>query len=404
MLDTSKIPYSRLGMPEYKTNCITKIPQDIKLEINEARNGIVLKAGSKVYYGDGSSEIIQSDLDSSLYATQADTVNDSFFVVTKNSENKQLRFFSMTETNSGNASSATGQWRLWYDTTTKTVKCSTDSGATWEECSLPVCTSISMGENLGFSSIKQIFNGFGYIGRMSYVVPGIEFIIPNGKNPDGTLINITTKTTELKSSNDENTTVMSQDGFLNINGKIESWGGRYFETESEPTIEGPIRWYDVKNNLMKTRFNNSTNWDISQIIYLGRLNIENSKQPVSEFTPKGVFQYVDRNEADYVIETFYTDTFWYRKYKSGWLEMGGTQSNAVSTNNGDGANGDNTLTFPHPFKTLNYTLTVNTSGGSSGWDFFNGIFVKSKNLNSAVVKLVAGVSSALEIIWRASGF
>ena len=29
------------------------------------------------------------------------------------------------------------------------------------------------------------------------------------------------------------------------------------------------------------------------------------------------------NDMDYVIESYSSDTYWYRKYKSGWIEQGG---------------------------------------------------------------------------------
>ena len=50
MLDTSKIPTKRVdGYYTHITNCITKIPQDIKLELVDGT--LTLKAGSKIYDG-----------------------------------------------------------------------------------------------------------------------------------------------------------------------------------------------------------------------------------------------------------------------------------------------------------------------------------------------------------------
>ena len=55
----------------------------------------------------------------------------------------------------------------------------------------------------------------------------------------------------------------------------------------------------------------------------------------------------DLTNADYVVETQLPTTennyTWYRKYKSGWIEMGGISS-------------ENTITFPVNFTNTNYTV------------------------------------------------
>lgn len=51
MTDSSKVSFSRIDYSRVAGNCITKIPQDIKIELN---NGILtLKAGSKIYVPNG---------------------------------------------------------------------------------------------------------------------------------------------------------------------------------------------------------------------------------------------------------------------------------------------------------------------------------------------------------------
>ena len=55
MVNTNKVPLRRIeGINNYKTNCITEIPQDIKLEL--ADGVLTLKAGSKVYVPNGFEE------------------------------------------------------------------------------------------------------------------------------------------------------------------------------------------------------------------------------------------------------------------------------------------------------------------------------------------------------------
>ena len=50
---------------DYMSNCITKIPQHINLELS-TDGTLTLKAGSKVYYGDNSFTIIQQDISQKL--------------------------------------------------------------------------------------------------------------------------------------------------------------------------------------------------------------------------------------------------------------------------------------------------------------------------------------------------
>lgn len=167
------------------TNCITAIPQDIKLELN---NGMLtLKAGSKVYRGDGTVINITKDIKTNGGAAYP---NKFIFV------NADLVLYVTGNVYSGD-SAPSGRLYLgdmWYDTTNKVVK--RYDRSVWEgSYSLPICVCTTSGT--GVTSIDQVFNGFGYIGSTIFALPGVSGLIPNGRNEDGSLNSTSFTTTSV---------------------------------------------------------------------------------------------------------------------------------------------------------------------------------------------------------------
>ena len=164
------------------SNCITEIPQDIKLELNAG--ALTLKAGSKVYVPNGVGTFDEVTIASDLTKTQATNETDMFFVTADGT-------VVTWSTNSNIVSGPTyngGGIGVWYDTTNNRIRYTTDSGSTWSNnLSFPVCIYTVSGGAI--TSIDQVFNGFGYIGSTVFALPGIKGVIPNGRNTDGTLNN-----------------------------------------------------------------------------------------------------------------------------------------------------------------------------------------------------------------------
>lgn len=180
------------------TNCITEIPQNIKLELNNGT--LTLKAGSEVIVPNGFED---------------DGVTPKFDYVTVESD-KQLEVSDASSTSSGsgwfifpdgsdvgarcsgvNYSGATAPtlgtdviYAVWYDTGNNIIKYTNDNGATWLafNTSLPICV-LSRTNGIA-TSIDQVFNGIGYIGSTIWIDKGIKGLIPNGRNADGSLKNI----------------------------------------------------------------------------------------------------------------------------------------------------------------------------------------------------------------------
>lgn len=164
------------------SNCITKIPQDIKLELNNGT--LTLKAGSKVYDGNGLLYTLTSDI---TYTYKYDR-NGSMLLIYKRSNGNY--YFGVALGSETVDSIPTQQEKpdyiIKYCTANK--KCYYQDKSGFHESSFPICL-FSSTTNDGFTSIDQVFNGFGYIGSTIFALPGVEGLIPNGRNADGILNN-----------------------------------------------------------------------------------------------------------------------------------------------------------------------------------------------------------------------
>ena len=165
----------------YTTNRILEIPQDIKLELNNGT--LTLKAGSKVYVPNGpgvfDEVVIQNDVSSSNPVI----IRESSTIVYRNNS---LSIYLKKDTFSGATQpTPSGNNAVWYDTANNYVKYTNDKGANWKiaQISLPVCLASSTATE--WTSIDQVFNGFGYIGSTVFALPGIKCQFADGRNEDG---------------------------------------------------------------------------------------------------------------------------------------------------------------------------------------------------------------------------
>lgn len=168
------------------TNCITSIPQDINLELTDGT--LTLKSGSKVYTGTGKAININSNI--VFHSGTIGSSTDSFFIFCNTSGGFGARVTSsQCISNSSNPGSG---YYVWFDTTNNKVMYSANANGTFDtELSLPI--GIYQRTNGNATSIKQVFNGFGYVANTVFALPDVEGLIPNGRNSDGTLNNYTYK-------------------------------------------------------------------------------------------------------------------------------------------------------------------------------------------------------------------
>lgn len=178
------------------TNCITEIPQDIKLELSS--NGtLTLKAGAKVYVPNGAGVF-------NTVTTTADITANSpwgggsddimlFVIGTSFSGIPATRCYS----GASQPTVSGGTDAFWYDTANNVIKRTTDTGATWTATTYSLPIAIFSRASGTITAIKQVFKGLGYMGSIIFAVPGVKGLIPNGYNNDGTLKNTTFATSRV---------------------------------------------------------------------------------------------------------------------------------------------------------------------------------------------------------------
>ena len=284
-----------------RTNCLTKIPQDIKLELTEGV--LTLKAGSKVYIPNGVGVFDEVFIDSDL--TTDFSANSSGSVVIFVPPSKNFLDNIIVSNCVSGSTHEEKTYSVWYDTTNNVINLyTTNASIADRQVSLPIAIiDITQGSSSSTIQIRQVFNGFGYIGSTVFALPGVEGIIPNGRNADGSLNNIKFTTTNVLLTGQ-----FSGDFDAQIVMSGNDIGSYYYS-------------YDDYNNLVRRTDTN----EIYNGIILG--NVSGKNNILTSLKPKNVFQLIDRNEADYVIESkINSDGSWYRKYKSGWLEQGGVAS------------------------------------------------------------------------------
>ena len=202
------------------TNCITEIPQDIKLELNNGT--LTLKAGSKVYVpngknADGSNKFDEVIFNSDKSIKQKYDNNGIFLIMYIRPNGTQGISSAYKGSTLTNRPTSVGDYRMHYITSENKIFLDSPN----EEnnlFSLPLAI-VSRSSTVGFTSIDQVFNGFGYIGSTVFALPGVKGTISNGHNEDGSLKNIYFVNNKVKITSNTGSgrdwTVYSSDGGFN---------------------------------------------------------------------------------------------------------------------------------------------------------------------------------------------
>lgn len=244
------------------TNCLTEIPQDIKLELSSGT--LTLKAGSKVYVPNGTDtfdvETVESD-----YSTTSTGAAQMY--ICKISGGGIFGGY-MTGGTVTERPSTPINYAVYYNTTTNI--CEAYWSGAWHTLSFPI--AIATRGSSGYESIDQVFNGFGYIGSSVFVLPGVKGLIPNGRNDDGTLKNISFDSTTVKTadmSNGNRTIIIQDSGRLM--GYLDT---AYYEDE----------------NIIK-----NSSGDIQLVCYLGHVIVESGA--ITRFETKSAFHAIDYSDS-----------------------------------------------------------------------------------------------------------
>ena len=365
------------------TNCITEIPQDIKLELN---NGVLtLKAGSKVYVPNGVGNfdelVIQNDL--TTISTWGEQVRLGLFV---KSDGSTMFIINMEERcSSGSTPPTATNTQMWYDTTNNLVKRYGNGSDTGDRYSLPIAL-VQKGdavESSNISSIDQVFNGFGYIGSTVFALSGVKGLIPNGRNADGSLNNIEVTTPTIRTMTMASYMASRNDAVLTIFGNSEL-GGMDINQNTWGTVKrltDIVRpsyyacYYCLEDNLVHY-FNGSGVESIRPCAFIGFFNVDSNNR-ITQFAPKTPFRAVDYNDLPDTISLTtpagIVTAFAGTTPPAGWLKCDGSAISrtkyaklfaAIGTTYGTG-DGSTTFNLPNLIGRVPLGMTAEYIGQSS---------------------------------------
>lgn len=253
----------------FYTNCVTRTPQDIKLELKDG--SVILKKGSKVYFPEGKDEnnnnLFSSIITPSDVSRQITGDGEYMLSIISNAS-----VIAHTQTNNCFSSeSAPSNYGLWYDLAQNKIK-----NPAGDKRSFPF--AVVTVQNGGIKKIKHIFNGIGFIGSCLFILPEIEAVIPNGRNEDGTSNNNTIKVTEpiIFSVNTDLTTktnIRLSNNHINIG----------------------ILCYDKESNLNK-------NLSDGTVLCCNVGDVKITSGRINEISTKTVFQSFDLNDFKIAID------------------------------------------------------------------------------------------------------
>lgn len=272
------------------TNCILEVPQDIKLELVDGV--ITLKEGSKVYIPNG----FETDGTTKKFDKVEITVDksnstkgsgDIFLAIGIGGNLLALEAKSFTVTERPESTVGTP---LYYNITTN--KAEYYDNSVWNsDCSFPLAI-VERTDN-GFTNIKQVFNGFGYIGSTVFAFPGIKSLIPDGRNEDGSLKNIeyTTKNVIIHTSDHTNknaTLILDTVGNAGIH--------NYFEGDVIPSKIGYAWVYHRPSNYILQWDNTTSKYIPKTMRYVRVAKVDISAGQINSLTLKLPFHAVDHND------------------------------------------------------------------------------------------------------------
>lgn len=254
------------------TNCITEIPQDIKLTLSNGT--LTLKAGSKVYMPNGAGvfDVVNITADIQLSSSGGLTGQALMFIRT---DNLTLNRIPVGSVYSGSTQPSSDGY--WYDTTNNKIYWI--DGGTLKDRGITLPIALVTVNNGTVTSIDQVFNGFGYIGSTVFALPGIKGLIPNGRNADGTLKNTSFSTTSV---------LLVQAG--------TGSGTNDLRLANTVLQRGDIYYNEKTNyNYIYSSFSES---DIRYVAKIGRVSFVSGN--ITSLEIKTTFHAVDYSDSDYI--------------------------------------------------------------------------------------------------------
>ncbi len=165
------------------TNCLLEVPQRIKLELVDG--AVILKAGSVVIVPNGADTFDYVTIENDLIFNYSSSGDTDIFLLYSSTLN--ILGYAMSSSATSGTTAPTDS-RLYYDTANNIINFYNNGVSNNYKYAFPLAI-LTRGDN-AITNIKQVFNGFGYIGSTVWVDKGVKGLIPNGRNEDGSLNNI----------------------------------------------------------------------------------------------------------------------------------------------------------------------------------------------------------------------
>lgn len=278
----------------YTSNCVTEIPDDVKLVLNDGT--LVLKAGSRLYKPNGfEADGVTQKFDVSVMSAD--------YVFAGGFDGKQVVLFggigrmSIDRVSAGTIPPINPiNNDVWYDLSVNKIKIYSASQSMWQEsnATLPIGLATVNADGTCYVSIDQVFNGFGFIGTTVFVLPGVKGFACNGRKSDGTLKSFPVLINKVKTQN-----------------YSKSYGDRYFILDVNGAFVGGSVFY---NNKSKDLINNQEATylsDKNEIYRYGGVGVykvngflagvlRNENNIITSFKPKQVFNILDCNNGNLV--------------------------------------------------------------------------------------------------------
>ena len=321
-----------------KTNCITKIPQDIKLELSEDGT-LTLKAGSKAYNGTGNIITTNSDISS----TNGGTSTGSKLLFT---DGTVFGAYLLEQCVSSDTNPGAG-YQIWFNISDKIIYRDDNKTGNFEATNWSLPIAVVKTDSSKFTSIDQVFNGFGYIGNTIFALPGIEGLIPNGRNDDGSLNNIKFTTADVLLSD-----------------KKSNWTQNQIQLITANSLSGAADYDLYYDEILNYNIFNEVTKSITCI--WGTANLINGS--VSSFNPKNTFQFIDINNTE-------------------WASLSGKPSNKTKTLTLE-ASGSEFTVPTNGWLFCNVTITSDTAHN-------NALTISNKTSNLSVRSIDSNTTSTI---------
>ena len=311
------------------TNCIHEVPQRVNLTLSDGT--LTLKKGSVVTvpYGttDRTSEfpVGSQFLNSNWKVVDTQFADNKFFVwaelqkdISRNrtdidGKDRYISVYLDGTLNgaTGSQSGTTFSNALGYNTSENIVHWYDSSGVPQGiQLAFPIGI-VACSDTYTFGSIKQVFNGMGYIGRTLWLDKDVKVLIGTGRNADGTIKNteITTKLL-IKTSH-----TYTEDRLLlyKKSGALEDIAPRRYLTglkkDMPTTVSGTALYNYFCTDTLETYWSNgstTTNWQQAEnktpIAVYGAIKEADGKT-ITFLNPYQAFRAVDYNEYKPAIDS-----------------------------------------------------------------------------------------------------